>query len=178
MTTRLRSARATRYSRWRWVFAAMAAGLALSAVAAAQPHTQHPDVIGAASVIDGDSIDIRGRNYRLYGIDAPEMGQFCGRDRMGQRSANALAAIINGRTLRCQDRGNGGWGRRVLHCRAADEDIQARMVREGWAYAFSTYSREYEPLEVDAQRRGLGVWGAACQKPWAWRKEQRSKETR
>lgn len=164
------------YSRWAYLLAALVAGSAITADAVAQPRKSRLEVIGVPSVIDGDSIDIRGTNYRLYGIDAPEMGQFCGRERMGQRSANALSSIINGRTLRCQDRGSGGWGRRVLHCTAAGEDIQSRMVREGWAYAFSKYSREYEPLEVGARNSGLGVWGAGCQRPWDWRAERRKKK--
>ncbi len=34
-------------------------------------------LIGRASVIDGDTIEIHGRRIRLYGIDAPESGQSC-----------------------------------------------------------------------------------------------------
>jgi endonuclease YncB( thermonuclease family) len=39
---------------------------------------QAADVIaGRASVIDGDTIEIRGERIRFFGIDAPEMGQQC-----------------------------------------------------------------------------------------------------
>ncbi|MCW5748287.1 MAG: hypothetical protein KIT36_19015 [Alphaproteobacteria bacterium] len=37
-------------------------------------------LVGQASVIDGDTIEIRGLRVRLWGIDAPESKQVCRRD--------------------------------------------------------------------------------------------------
>ena len=139
----------------------------------ARTRHERPTVIGIASVIDGDSIEIHGGRYRLWGIDAPESGQFCGQERMGQKSANALSDIIAGRTLHCEDRGSGGWGRRVVYCTAGGEDIQARMVRDGFAFAFSKYSHDYEASQSEAKNANLGVWAAQCQAPWEWRAEHR-----
>jgi endonuclease YncB( thermonuclease family) len=39
--------------------------------------TAHADVVGRASVADGDTIEVRGERVRLYGIDAPEAQQLC-----------------------------------------------------------------------------------------------------
>jgi endonuclease YncB( thermonuclease family) len=35
------------------------------------------DLIGQASVIDGDTIEIHGTRIRIFGIDAPESDQLC-----------------------------------------------------------------------------------------------------
>ena len=44
------------------------------------PATSTGTIVGRASVIDGDTIDIRGTRIRFSGIDAPESRQSC-RDR-------------------------------------------------------------------------------------------------
>lgn len=61
------------------------------------------DIIGIASVIDGDTLEIRGERIRLHGIDAPESSQTCldeaGRKwRCGQRAALALQHFVGRRT--------------------------------------------------------------------------------
>jgi endonuclease YncB( thermonuclease family) len=36
------------------------------------------DIVGNASIIDGDTLEIHGARIRLWGVDAPESGQLCG----------------------------------------------------------------------------------------------------
>src|SRR5262249_37998204 len=93
-------------------------------------------VVGVASVIDGDTIEIHGQRVRLYGIDAPEAGQTCNLEgrpwRCGQASANALAERIGRRTVTCDPRDRDRYGRLVAGCSVAGASIRAGSVRGGW----------------------------------------------
>ena len=97
-------------------------------------------VVGVASVIDGDTIEIHGQRIRLYGIDAPEASQPCDLNgkawRCGRASANALAEYIGRRTVTCEPRDRDRYGRLVAACIVGGENLSARMVREGWAVAY------------------------------------------
>ena len=64
------------------------------------------ELIGQASVIDGDTLEIHGTRIRLWGIDAPESTQVCrGEDslqyRCGAQAANDLDAFIARRPVTC-----------------------------------------------------------------------------
>lgn len=59
---------------------------------------------GRSAVIDGDTIEIRGKRIRLWGIDAPESSQLCRNDasdqcKCGAKAANDLDAFIAGRAV-------------------------------------------------------------------------------
>src|SRR5216684_7991967 len=64
------------------------------------------ELIGQASVIDGDTIEIHGTRVRLFGIDAPESDQLCHdahsyQYRCGQKASNALFDFIDRRPVDC-----------------------------------------------------------------------------
>ncbi|WP_082494377.1 thermonuclease family protein [Methylobacterium sp. Leaf108] len=93
-------------------------------------------IVGQASVIDGDTFEVRGTRIRLHGIDAPESGQRCkdaaGKDyRCGQVAALALADRIGKRVLTCDPRDTDRYGRVVAVCRIGSEDLNAWMACEG-----------------------------------------------
>ena len=54
-------------------------------------------IVGRASVIDGDTVDIRGTRIRFNGIDAPESRQNC-RDQVGSQYACAGKRPLRYRT--------------------------------------------------------------------------------
>ena len=64
-------------------------------------------IIGTASVIDGDTLEVQGQRIRLHGIDAPESRQLCLLDdkpwQCGKDAANALAEQIGHRPVTCED---------------------------------------------------------------------------
>lgn len=137
------------------------------------------DVVGRASVIDGDTIEIHGQRIRLHGIDAPEKGQPCfdatNRPyRCGQKAAMALEEFIGQSPVTCQEKDVDRYGRNVASCRARGEDIELWLVRSGHAFAYRRYSSDYIGAEQDAKNNRRGIWAGYTQAPWEWRKERRS----
>src|SRR6266404_6378373 len=135
------------------------------------------DIIGQASVIDGDTIEIHGQRIRLFGIDAPEHDQLCeaggAQYRCGQKAALALADQIGKQAVDCAPRDVDQYGRVVAVCSAAGEDLNAWMVRHGWALAYRHYSTAYVPDEDAAHLAGVGMWRGTFDAPWDWRQGKR-----
>jgi endonuclease YncB( thermonuclease family) len=133
--------------------------------------------VGVASVIDGDTLDIHGQRIRLHGIDAPESGQFCKKDgkqyRCGQRAALELADKIGRSTVRCEQRDIDRYKRIVAVCRLGNIDLNAWMVRQGWAIAYRQYSRDYVDDESAAQASKAGIWAGRFIEPSRWRRGDR-----
>ena len=131
-------------------------------------------IIGRASVIDGDTIEIRGQRIRLFGIDAPESRQTCtdakgAAYRCGQKAAQALDYRISDGVVTCEPKDRDRYGRMVAVCRAYGEDLSAWMTGLGWALAFRRYSTQYVPAEELAERRKVGMWSGQFVPPWEWR---------
>jgi endonuclease YncB( thermonuclease family) len=138
------------------------------------PQTPLPSAIaGRASVIDGDTIEIHGARIRFYGIDAPESNQICyanGKtNRCGRRAAMALADEIGNHVVSCAPKDRDKYGRTVAVCRVDDTDLNAWMVRNGWALAYRQYSTAYIPDENQAKREKAGIWQGNFTAPWDWR---------
>jgi endonuclease YncB( thermonuclease family) len=69
-----------------------------------------------------------------------------------------------------------GWppdGRLLANCYVGGEDLNERIVREGWALNFRKYSSDYLRAESEAKRAGAGIWRGEFVPPWEWRAERR-----
>ena len=134
-------------------------------------------ISGQASVIDGDTLKIHGMRIRLHGIDAPESRQTCrdadgGEWRCGQQASFALQDHISQRPVTCEQVGVDRYRRIIAVCTVGDEDMNAWMVRNGWALAYRRYSMDYVDEESMASRRGIGVWRGSHVPPWQWRRRR------
>ena len=136
-------------------------------------------VAGQASVIDGDTIEVRGTRLRLHGIDAPESDQTCTAAsgspwRCGQRAALALDEKISGRPVRCERRDVDRYGRVVAECFQGELSLNRWMVRQGWAIAYRQYSTAYVGDEERARKSRLNIWSGHFDAPADHRRADRT----
>ncbi len=135
------------------------------------------DISGPATVIDGNTLEIRGQRIRLDGIDAPESGQPCRLDgkpwMCGRDAAKALSDRIGRRAVHCAELDRERRERIVAKCTVAGEDLGEWMVANGWAVAYYLYSYEYSRAEQRAKSARRGIWAGEFEMPWAWRKRER-----
>ncbi len=136
--------------------------------------------IGPASVIDGDTLEIRGVRIRLHGIDAPESRQSCvdprGRPwRCGQQAALKLYEKIGRSSVSCVGRNSDRYGRLVAICSIGDQNLNQWMVSQGWAVAYRKYSLDYAPEEAEAKSLRRNIWSGQFDLPWNWRAAQRGR---
>jgi endonuclease YncB( thermonuclease family) len=135
------------------------------------------DVIGQAQVIDGDTLEVAGERIRLHGIDAPESRQTCMISGIGwpcgRGAKDELSLVTAGRTVTCKGDKRDRYGRLIAVCYVGGEDVNARMVRDGWALAYRRYAKDYVPEESDARATGSGIWQGQFVEPWEWRRQGR-----
>ena len=123
------------------------------------------------SVTDGDTIKIltperEQIKIRLYGIDAPEKKQPYGAD-----AKRFLSDLVAGKNVRIEERGKDRYKRTLGIVYLKDNDINEILVLNGYAWAFTKYSKIYESQEWQARSKGLGLWRDKNPiKPEIWRK--------
>lgn len=149
----------------------------LSGTTFAADSVQASDSYLITKVTDGDSLRAGEIRIRLHGIDAPEMKQICegadgGSYHCGMASRDHLIALLQPPTeLRCQTITKDRYGRFVMRCFKAGIDINAAMVRDGWAVAYRRYSKDYIADENHAKALNNGLFAGSFQKPEQWRRQ-------
>jgi Micrococcal nuclease (thermonuclease) homologs len=151
--------------------------LAVLAFGSAASPAVAEDLRGIPVVIDGDTLDISGTRVRLLGIDAPETKQECDVSgtawACGRDAKLMLTNATQGREIECRGGKHDRYGRLIAVCYVGDTDLNALMVRGGWALAYRQYAKDYISDETDARANGRGIWRSQFVDPWEWRSAKR-----
>ena len=154
-------------------------------------NSQHYDWV---QVLDGDTIKLPdGQSVRFCGIDAPETAK---RGKPGQPVGEAakqkLRSLIDagGGKVIISPAGSDRYGRIVAEVFVSAKNPQQpeeekllnyELVKAGMAYHYRQYSKTcpsgvdiLDAAEREAKAKRLGVWAGNYQKPWDFRKAQRS----
>jgi endonuclease YncB( thermonuclease family) len=141
----------------------------ISAAAVSISGSEVRSLPGQVHVIDGDSLRIGKEEIRLWGVDAPEFRQTC-RDQSGvyacgREARRRLQELAQNAALSCKGFGRDRYDRLLAVCRNGKTDINAILVRNGFAYAYGGYRAE----EIAAQNAKHGIWAAENERPKAYR---------
>ena len=125
-------------------------------------------------IIDGDTLIMNGKTYRINGIDAPEAGQKCLSERgkkwgCGDAATNLLYELTNNANVTCEELAVDPYNRIVARCFADERDVAREMVANGLAWAFLKFSDEYEMVQERAKAQQLGIWRGPSQPAWEYR---------
>lgn len=142
--------------------------IVLAAVLAAFP-AMAADITGTPTVIDGETLEVGGKRFRLSGIDAPDPRQTCiirkREYNCGRISTTALMDLVAGVNVRCRPVSKTG---NVARCYAGGYELSEGMVYTGWAMAMPRNHTRFAPIEKKAAAARRGLWQGKFDMPWDW----------
>lgn len=132
-------------------------------------------------VTDGDTVNVltsdnQTHKIRLSGIDAPEKNQA-----FGNKSKQALADDIDGKTVTVEFNKRDKYQRIVGKVMLNGKDVNLNQIKRGLAWHYKKYENEqdvddrsiYANAEYLAQRDKVGLWFDANPiPPWDYRKQK------
>ena len=140
-------------------------------------------ISGIAKVTDGDTIRIEEKKIRFFGIDALEKKQQCKKPWLsisfisfskdypcGQISTDKFKKKINNKLLICKWNNKDRYKRYIAECFKDKTNINAWMVKNGYAVAYRKYSKKFVSQEIFAKKKKLGLWSGTFMMPWDYRK--------
>lgn len=134
------------------------------------PETAQAQVMyGNPRAIDGDTLDFGGMRVRLFGIDAPEIGQACERDGVswacGSEARELLESLVAGEQVECSPRSHDRYGRAVAVCSIGRQDLAETLARTGLAIALEQFSADYVAAAEQPRASRLGIWAGTFEIP-------------
>ncbi len=140
-----------------------------------KPPAFGPDAKVAA--IDGDTLRAgNGDEYRIFGIDAPELHQTCkdasGKSWLCGRAAKAkLTTLMKAGNVNCEAKATDRYNRIVALCSAQGvPDLGEQLVRDGYAIDLGGEAgNPYSDAETEAKDAKRGIWRGTFDRPSDWR---------
>ena len=129
---------------------------------------------GEARAIDGDSIEIGDKEFRLQGIDAPEYRQTCKDERgkawaCGKEARRVLAGLMGRGKVACASSRLDRYGRHLATCKAGEVNLNREMLRLGFAVTYLDPGLVLLQAEAQAKAARRGLWQGEFEKPSEWR---------
>lgn len=129
--------------------------------------------IAPVKVVDGDSLEIGNVRIRLVGIDAPEYDQYCKRADnteypCGQSALKFLQNLIGDYPVICKFYQKDKHNRNLSTCYANNINLNAELVRNGFAVMY--YESPYQAEELEAKQHKRGIWQGRFIRPALFRK--------
>ncbi len=132
-------------------------------------------------VTDGDTVTVlvqdpgrRELRVRLHGIDAPERNQ-----PFGTRAKQELSALVFNKTVRIRRVETDRYGRTVARLFVDGLEVNAEMVRRGYAWWYERYAPDDPALRAaqdEARSKKLGLWrDPKPLPPWEFRARERER---
>ena len=137
------------------------------------------DSFRVVGIHDGDSITVlsvekKQIKIRLEGIDAPELKQA-----FGSRAKEHLSSLIMGKDVTLIVKGEDLYKRTLSKILLGAQDVNLSMVRDGFAWHYSKYSKDKKFAEAEAEARikKKGLWmDQNPVAPWDYRSNEKVKK--
>jgi len=129
--------------------------------------------------VDGDTIQVKFpdntiEKVRLIGIDTPEtVDPRKPVECFGKEASAKMKELVNGKTVTLKRKLNenrDGYGRLLRYVYVGDLFVNAEMIKQGFAYAYTKYPfdvalmEEFRQYEKEARENKLGLWApGACE---------------
>ena len=131
---------------------------------------------GELKIVDGDTIHLDGHKIRFSGIDTPEINQMCKKDKIdipcGEIAKELLIKKIGNTVPICILEDKDQYGRMLGECYIEKESLSSYLVREGFAFAYTRYSKKFVEDELFAIKNKSGMWSMDFIFPWDFRKNK------
>ncbi|MGE0702227.1 MAG: thermonuclease family protein, partial [Hyphomicrobiaceae bacterium] len=154
--------------------------LAGSSVLPSLPFARSEPIVGRATVVAADMVQIGENKVRLAGIEVPDPRQRCTRPQPGRSSGRswpcgeeareALQRLVRGQQITCEAGGKDAGGTAHGRCRANDADLGEALVRAGLAFDDGGLMSSYRTVAEAAKAAKAGIWASLePERPSAWR---------